>query len=105
IAFFSVHPGFVRTRFGLNNPGPVSWLIRFLGFFFAIRPDQGARTPMFGAASPELAGKAGLYLDGGRVSVSSAASRDLDAGTRLWDVLMAMDQRTGGGTGGNQARG
>ena len=93
VTFFSVHPGFVRTRFGLNNPGPVAWLIRLLGFFFAIRPERGSETPVLAATSPSLVGWNGSYLSRGRLTESSSASRDPDTAARVWTALEATEAR------------
>jgi retinol dehydrogenase-12 len=93
VAFFAVHPGFVRTRFGLNNRGPVAWLIRFLGIFFAISAERGADTPVFAATSRDLDGRTGLYLSRERVVKSSSESRDARAASHLWELVRARDEQ------------
>jgi len=89
LAFFAVHPGFVRSRFGLNNGGGFSLGMRFLMRIGGIAPATAARTVVFAATSPSLAGRSGDYIAKERiVQASKEASVDAD-GERLWKVLAA----------------
>ena len=80
----ALHPGFVATRFA-DNCGPV-WrtLMRWRKRQFGLSPEQGARTLIYLADSPEVAGRSGgYYVDCSLAEPSSAAQDDADA-TRLW---------------------
>src|ERR1700761_6959493 len=82
----SLHPGGVATRFGSNNSG---WLAAVFGVaikLVGISPEEGARTIIYLASSPDVAGKTGGYYYKNALSVPSpAAQNDADA-RRLWDV-------------------
>lgn len=83
----ALHPGFVRSGFGRNNPGGVGAVIGALSFVFGIRPPRGARTPIFLATDPSVTEVSGKYFAHERAVASSSASYDAPAGERLWDVL------------------
>jgi NAD(P)-dependent dehydrogenase (short-subunit alcohol dehydrogenase family) len=83
----ALHPGFVRTGFGRNNPGGMGAVIGALSFLFGIRPARGARTSIYLASDPSLAEVTGKYFDRQRAVASSPASYEAAAGERLWDVL------------------
>jgi NAD(P)-dependent dehydrogenase (short-subunit alcohol dehydrogenase family) len=57
----AVHPGIVRTRMMLRAPGAFR-LMSYLSLPFSISPARGARTPVYLASSPELAGVSGHYF-------------------------------------------
>lgn len=83
----ALHPGFVASRFGQNNPGGVGSVIHVLSILFGIRPERGARTSVFLASDPAVEDVTGKYFAHRRESSSSPASHDTAAGARLWDVL------------------
>lgn len=87
MTFNALHPGFVASRFGQNNPGGVGRIIHVLSFLFGIRPERGARTPIFLASDPSVAEITGKYFARRREVASSPASYDAAAAARLWDVL------------------
>lgn len=85
----ALHPGFVATEIGVRNrwvPRPV-W--RFFTRF-AISEKDGARTPVYLAASTEVAGVSGQYFSKCRPVRSSAVSHDADAARRLWAISAEM---------------
>ncbi|HEY9078109.1 MAG TPA: SDR family oxidoreductase [Anaerolineaceae bacterium] len=84
----ALHPGFVATRFGLNNQ---KWgkLFRF-SQLLALRPEQGAETSIYLASSPDVEGVTGKYFDRKRAVKSSAASYDETAARRLWEISLAL---------------
>jgi len=86
----SLHPGFVRTGFGLNNRGGTAFAIRVLGALFGKSPRSGATTPLYVAADPALAHVSGEYFSRGHVATGSTASRDLTAARRLYDLCLPM---------------
>ncbi len=81
----ALHPGWVDTGFGANN-GWIGRLWQSVAHWFAIRPEEGARTVVYLAASPEVAGISGRYFVKEREAASSAASYDETAAKRLWQV-------------------
>jgi NAD(P)-dependent dehydrogenase (short-subunit alcohol dehydrogenase family) len=83
----SLHPGFVASRFGRNNPGGVGAAIGVFAFLFGISPERGARTVVFLASDPSVENITGKYFVRCRAVASSSASYDTAAGARVWDVL------------------
>lgn len=81
----TLHPGFVATNFTAGN-GALGWSLRRLAGLLAIRPEEGAKTSVYLASSPEVAGITGRYFVEQRTAEPSAAARDRDAALRLWRV-------------------
>ncbi len=81
----TLHPGIVATNFSRNSGGPVGLIMRLLRFAF-LSPEEGARTSIYLAASPEVEGVTGKYFVKCRAVPSSPASRDTDSAARLWRV-------------------
>jgi retinol dehydrogenase 12 len=87
----SLHPGFVRTNFLHAVEG--RWrgrLIRAIADRIAISPEQGARTSIYLASSPDVAGVTGRYFVKEKPVTSSAQSRDPAAAQRLWRMSEEM---------------
>jgi NAD(P)-dependent dehydrogenase (short-subunit alcohol dehydrogenase family) len=81
----SLHPGFVNTRFGEAAGGLMSFALRGAKKF-ALTPEDGAKTIVYLATSPEVAGVSGKYFhDCKEVAPTAEAQNDADA-KRLWDV-------------------
>jgi retinol dehydrogenase 12 len=80
----ALHPGWVYTGFGTNN-GVKGTAFHLLSWLFAIGPEKGARTTIYLATSPNVAGVNGKYFEREKEVRSSAASYDSAAGRRLWD--------------------
>lgn len=85
----AMHPGLVATGFGQNNGllGRAVWDVVNL---FALKPEQGARTAIYLASSPEVEGVTGRYFYRERPVTSSPASYDAAAAERLWRVSEEM---------------
>ncbi|MCY1044631.1 SDR family oxidoreductase [Corallococcus sp. bb12-1] len=81
----ALHPGAVRTGFGHNSQGIFRYLVK-LGAPFMISPEKGARTSVYLAASPEVAGVSGEYFNKCRKVKPSSAARDEALAERLWQV-------------------
>jgi NAD(P)-dependent dehydrogenase (short-subunit alcohol dehydrogenase family) len=79
-----LHPGFVATRFGDQSGGMISNFVR-LAKFFAISPEEGAKTIVYLASSPEVAGLTGQYFYKCRATQPSLAARDDRAALLLWE--------------------
>jgi NAD(P)-dependent dehydrogenase (short-subunit alcohol dehydrogenase family) len=81
-----LHPGFVATRFGDQSGGILSVAVKIAKPIGAISPEEGAKTIIYLASSPEVEGKSGGYYYKNKLATPSAeAQNDADA-KRLWDV-------------------
>ena len=83
----SLHPGFVGTRFGQNNA--TNFFMKALArtiMTFGISPEEGAKTIIHLASSPDVATISGEYFYKCKVAEPSLAAQDDDAAKRLWDV-------------------
>jgi NAD(P)-dependent dehydrogenase (short-subunit alcohol dehydrogenase family) len=81
----ALHPGVVASGFGRTYPGPMALLYRIAGPLM-LTPEQGAKTTVFVASSPEVETVSGAYFVRSRQARSSAASRDEAAQRRLWTI-------------------
>ncbi|RJS24107.1 short-chain dehydrogenase [Corallococcus sp. H22C18031201] len=81
----ALHPGVVRTGFGLNSQGIFKHLIK-LGAPFMLSAERGARTSVYLASSPEVADVSGQYFIKCRPVKPSSAARDDALAERLWQV-------------------
>lgn len=82
-----LHPGFVGTRFGTGNSGPIGWAVWLatrLARPFALSPAKGARTTIHLATSPEVEGVSGRYFAKSTATESSQASYNEESARRLW---------------------
>jgi retinol dehydrogenase 12 len=82
----SLHPGFVRTNFFKDFPGWRGFTFKIFASLLAISPEEGARTSIHLAASPEVAGITGQYFVKSRPATSAPQSHDRAAAERLWRV-------------------
>ena len=80
-----LHPGTVRTRFG--DTGAL-WLRLGLAVGGGVlrTPASGAKTSVFLASAPEMAGQTGGYYVNARRRRPSKKARDDDLARRLWDA-------------------
>lgn len=85
----SLHPGVVRTGFGLNSEGLFKHLVK-LAAPFMLSAEGGARTSVYLASSPEVEGVSGKYFAKSRVAKESKAARDAAAAERLWQKSAEM---------------
>jgi NAD(P)-dependent dehydrogenase (short-subunit alcohol dehydrogenase family) len=80
-----LHPGFVATRFGDASGGLMSLALR-VAKKFALTQEEGAKTIVYLASSPEAEGVSGKYFHKCRQVLPTAeAQNDADA-SRLWDI-------------------
>jgi NAD(P)-dependent dehydrogenase (short-subunit alcohol dehydrogenase family) len=81
-----LHPGFVATRFGDHSGGVLQTLVKVAKPVGAISPQEGARTIVYLASSPEVEGKSGGYYYKNRLATpTKEAQNDADA-ERLWQI-------------------
>ena len=96
-----LHPGVVRSGFGAEDPGRIQRLITpFMRFLKS--PEQGARTSIHLASSPEVEGVTGQFFADSKPRRSSRRSYDEAAALRLWEVsaeLVGLDAGTAGRLG------
>jgi NAD(P)-dependent dehydrogenase (short-subunit alcohol dehydrogenase family) len=81
-----LHPGVVRTAFGQEDSGRWMGLMLPVVRPFMKSPEEGARTSVHLASSPEVEGVTGQYFVNERPARSSRASYDQAAAARLWDI-------------------
>src|SRR5262249_23030894 len=82
----AVHPGAVRSGFGLDGDlGGIVGIGNRIIRPFEISATAGARTPIFLATDPSVAGKTGGYWVRNHIGMASKAARDDAAADRLWD--------------------
>ena len=82
-----LHPGFVATRFGRNNASNIflKGLSRAI-MAFGIKPEEGAKTIIYLASSPDVDGKSGGYYFRSKLEQPTAAAQNDDDARRLWDI-------------------
>jgi NAD(P)-dependent dehydrogenase (short-subunit alcohol dehydrogenase family) len=96
----SLHPGVVRTGIWRVARGVGAAVLKLVRLFM-LSPERGAETPVYLATSPEVEGVSGKYFVKKRAVPSSAASYDVEAARRLWEVseeLTATGRHAGRGT-------
>jgi NAD(P)-dependent dehydrogenase (short-subunit alcohol dehydrogenase family) len=80
-----LHPGFVATNFAQSDGGPaVRLLVKVLGSFGA-SPQEGAKTSIYLASSPEVEGVTGQYFVKSIPRRSAAISYDESLQRQLWE--------------------
>lgn len=80
----ALHPGVVRTNFGLGMKG--RWrILLMLGKPFTINAKKGAETSIYLASSPEVTGTSGKYFVKKEEKRSSRESYDESVAKRLWN--------------------
>ncbi len=81
-----LHPGFVATRFGDQSGGLLSAGVRAAKLLGAISQDEGAKTIIYLASSPDVAAISGEYFYECKVETPSPAARNAADAKKLWDV-------------------
>jgi retinol dehydrogenase 12 len=85
-----LHPGFVASRFGDNNKGIVGALFGLVKSIAAISEEEGAKTSIYLAGSPEVDDVSGKYFDRSKPARSSPVSYDEAVARALWQASEAM---------------
>ncbi len=81
-----LHPGFVATRFGDQSGGITSVFVKLAKPVGAISPEEGAKTILYLATSPEVADVSGEYFYECKVDTPSAEARNDQDAVKLWDI-------------------
>lgn len=79
-----LHPGFVKTKFGDNNPGFVGFGIKLAKAISAIKLETGAETSVYLSSSPEVEEISGKYFYKCKPKKSSEVSYHKEDWKRLW---------------------
>ena len=77
---YALHPGVVATDIWRAVP----WPFRSLMKLRMISTEEGARTSLYCATSPDCAGETGLYYDKCRLQTPSTLGRDTTLALKLW---------------------
>jgi NAD(P)-dependent dehydrogenase (short-subunit alcohol dehydrogenase family) len=85
----AMHPGFVATNMGTNN-GRLVRLFLPLIHLNSLTPEQGARTVVYLASSPDVETVTGKYFVREREVASDPASYNEAAAKRLWEISEEM---------------
>jgi NAD(P)-dependent dehydrogenase (short-subunit alcohol dehydrogenase family) len=85
-----LHPGIIGSSFGLNNKGVLMKVAMTFYSILAQPPEEGAKTIVYLAASPEVEGITGKYWVKSKAVPSSQDSHDKAAQRRLWEVSEQM---------------
>jgi NAD(P)-dependent dehydrogenase (short-subunit alcohol dehydrogenase family) len=88
----ALHPGFIASNFHAGN-GVLGWFMRRWAGIFGASAEEGAKTVVYLAASPEVEGVTGKHFARCREAPTSAASMDAEAARRLWAMSEAMTER------------
>ncbi len=80
-----LHPGFVATNFGQSSTAPViRTAVKFISRF-GMSPEEGAKTSIYLASSPEVEGVTGKYFVKSIPKRSAAISYDESLQRQLWE--------------------
>ncbi|HEY2746159.1 MAG TPA: SDR family oxidoreductase [Polyangia bacterium] len=85
----AAHPGPVASNFGRSNRGVFGFLFALAGPFM-LTPGKGARTQIWLASSPDVAGVSGKYFAKCREKKPSPRALDEAVQKRLWDVTAGL---------------
>ncbi len=83
----ALHPGFVATSISQNAaPGPLKGVMSVVGRFMGISAEEGAKTSIYLASSPEVEGVTGKYFVKCAPVASSQLSYDEALQKQMWEV-------------------
>ena len=90
----AVHPGYVRSGFGLNNGGGTAIAMRVLARLFARSAEKGAETPIFLASASEVSTSTGGYYADRVLRPGTEESRDMAKAARFFRVCEELTHVT-----------
>jgi dehydrogenase/reductase SDR family protein 13 len=80
VTTYALHPGGVKSNIWRALPGPAQWVIKL----FLISNEEGAKTQLYCATAPELAGVTGRYYDKSREVPPNPLADDPVLARELW---------------------
>jgi NAD(P)-dependent dehydrogenase (short-subunit alcohol dehydrogenase family) len=80
-----LHPGVIASGFGTTYGGAVAAFFK-VAHVFMISPEEGARTSIYLASSPEVGGVTGKYFVKCKERRPSRAAEEEGAPARLWEI-------------------
>ena len=83
-----LHPGFVKTEFGKNNQGILSFLLKILMSFHAIKVSEGVKTIVYLAINDEAKKISGEYFYKSKVTKPSQSAEDKELADKLWNYSL-----------------
>lgn len=86
----ALHPGVVNSSFFSSGEGPAWWVMRRVAGLIAISSEQGAKTSVYLASSPEVEEVSGAYFVKQRKVKPAAAAQNDEVANRLWRVSEEM---------------
>lgn len=86
----SLHPGFVRTDFGAEDQARFFSIISHVVRPFLKTPEHGARTSIYLASSPDMAGVTGLFFVNGKLKAANKVADDPAILAKLWQTSAAL---------------
>jgi NAD(P)-dependent dehydrogenase (short-subunit alcohol dehydrogenase family) len=89
-----LHPGLVRSNFGKNNNAIVAAFWYLSQLFAGISVEEGAKTSIYLASSPEVRGLSGRYFELQKERRTSDISYNIVARRRLWQVSELLTELT-----------
>lgn len=88
----SLHPGFVYTSFGSNQPSMLAKAVSLASRVVGISAEKGAATSILLASSPDVASVTGAYYSEGKRATPAKAALDQSAARRLWELSEKLIQ-------------
>jgi NAD(P)-dependent dehydrogenase (short-subunit alcohol dehydrogenase family) len=79
-------PGLVKTNLGLQDGGLPALMKRLINVLMGVSPQEGARTIIYLATSPEVEGVSGKYFVKRKAISTSEGSYDRAAAARMWQI-------------------
>jgi NAD(P)-dependent dehydrogenase (short-subunit alcohol dehydrogenase family) len=86
----ALHPGFVATDIGVRHGLLPSFLWKLATQIGAITPEEGAKTSVYLAASPEVAGVHGQYFAQCKPAQPSSTALDPQIAAQLWEESLRL---------------
>ena len=80
VTTYAVHPGGVASNIWRALPRPVQWGLKL----FLLSNEEGAKTQIYCATAPELAGKTGRYYAASRETAPNPLADDAALADELW---------------------
>ena len=80
VTTYALHPGGVKSNIWRSLPRPVQWGLKL----FLISNEEGAKTQLYCATAPELAGVSGRYYDKSREVPPNRLAEDPALARELW---------------------